>query len=239
MKADHRKELQTNWLADSLGNALQQAKEGPSQKALLYGGLVLVVAVLVGVFIWYSTHSKDADALLWVQWNQVSQGPKGELSDVEKKKLQDEYPEKQLEWLERLHALETFAAEHPGTLQARFARFETARLLLEHTEAIGSKLFLNRETTLKCIAKARDLYDKLSDESGDVPALAEEAIFNSAKASEDLGEFDRAKKNYERLKNEYPKSQYGSAADKALARLKGEQDDFDELKKLAELKKGE
>ena len=121
MKADHRKELQTNWLADSLGNAIQQAKEGPSQKVLLYGGLVLVVAALVGVFFWYSSSSKDKDAELWVQWNKVSQAPKGELPEAEMKSLRDEYRGKSNDWLERLHAMETFAAEHPGTLQARLA----------------------------------------------------------------------------------------------------------------------
>ena len=119
-----------------------------------------------------------------------------------------------------------------------WARFEKARLFLENTEVIASNLLvIQRKTTLDCIAKARDLYDKLIDESADVPALAEEALFNSAKANEDLGDFDRAKKNYERLKKEYPKSLYGSAAEKALARLNGEQDDLDKLKKLAELNK--
>ena len=79
----------------------------------------------------------------------------------------------------------------------------------------------------------------LSTNPGDVPALAEEAIFNSAKASEILGDFDhRLKKNYEPPgKKDYPKSQHGTAADKALTRLSGEQDDLNELKKLAELPK--
>lgn len=237
MKADHRKELQTNWLADSLGNALHQAKEGPSPKVYLYGGLAVLVVVLVGFFYWYSTRSKDSDALRWQQWNQVTQTTTSNLSEDEKKKLLEQYAGKSPDWVERLHALEKFEADNAGTPQARLARFQQARMLLENTEAIASTLLtIQRRTTLTCIAKGRDLYERLSGESADVPALAEEALFNAGKANEDLGDFDRAKKHYERLKKEYPKSLYGPAAEKALTRLSAEQDELDQLKKLAETK---
>jgi hypothetical protein len=233
MKAEHRKELETNVLADYLGNAIQKAKEGPSQKVLMYGGLILLVIVLVGVFIWFFVNSKDKDAELWVQWNEMTQTTKSDGSKEELNKLRDQYPGMADAWIEKMYERNKFEADHPNTPQARMARFQKARLLLEDTQAMGSKLNFHRDTTLKCIAEGRDLYQKLIDESSDEPKLAEEAIFNAAKANEILGDYDQAKKLYERLKKDHPKSMDVPEADKALARLENAKD-LEQLKKLAE-----
>ena len=234
MKAEHRKELETNALADYLGNALQKAKEGPSQQVLLYGGLTLLVVVLVGVFIWFFTSSKDKDAERWVQWNAATLTTTPVNVDQEEmKKLKAAYPGKLEPWIDRLYELNKFEAANPGSPQARLARFQKARLLLDDTQAIGSGLNFQRDTTLKCIAEARDIYEKLIDEASDEPFLAQEAIMNAAKANEDLGDFDKAKALYGRLKKDHPKSMYVPAAEKALARLDSSKD-LNDLKKLAE-----
>jgi hypothetical protein len=234
MKAEHRKELETNVLADYLGSVIQKAKEGPSQKVLLYGGLILLVVVLIGLFIYFSTRSKDSDALRWDQWNRITQATSGDVSDAEVAKLKQQYPGKSSEWCQRLADQKKFEADNPGTPQARLARFQQARLLLENTQEMASQ-GRHRDTTLQCVREGRDLYDKLIGESSDEPYLEQEAMLNAGKASEDLAEYDRARQYYERLKKDYPKSQDAAAAEKALARLSNEKD-LELLKKLAESK---
>ncbi len=65
MKAEHRKELQTNVLADRMGRLLETAKQKPQGGTvlwILFGVLVLVV-VFVGVR-WYST-GKSENSEAW------------------------------------------------------------------------------------------------------------------------------------------------------------------------------
>ena len=50
MKAEHRKELQTNALADHLGRFIQNLKSKPSAATVyVAGGVVLVVVIILGV----------------------------------------------------------------------------------------------------------------------------------------------------------------------------------------------
>ena len=239
MKAEHRKELVTNSLSNYLGNVFLHAKEGPSQKTLLYGGLVVVVIALVALFIWYSNRSKDTDAVRWEQWNDLTQATTFDISKEEEAKLNKEYLGKPPEWQYRLYKLNKFEEQHAGTPQARLARFQKARLLLEDTQVIGALVLEEqRSTTLKCIAQARDLYEKLMDESSDRPDLTQEAILNAAKANEDLGDFDKAKSLYERLLKDFPTGVDAPNADKALKRIAGyTQQEKDQLKQLASEKK--
>ncbi len=51
MKAEHRKELETNVLADRMGRLVQRMKDRPKRRTTLY--VVLGLALLVGVFIFY------------------------------------------------------------------------------------------------------------------------------------------------------------------------------------------
>jgi tetratricopeptide (TPR) repeat protein len=230
MKADHRKELVTNALADYLGNALQHAKEGPSQKTLLYAGIVLLVVAIGGAFWYFSSLAKGKDSARWEQWNALTQGTDAGVDYQELNKLADKYPGTDIETRKRLYELDKFERDNAGTAQARLARFQIARLLMRRTDPFGTRL--PAEDEAKRLAKARELYQKLADESGDVPALAQEALLNTAKVSEDLGDFDTARKFYERLKKDHPKSPYLAAADKALERLNNDQDAA-ELKKVA------
>jgi tetratricopeptide (TPR) repeat protein len=237
MKAEHRKELETNALANYMGTMLQKAKEGPSQKVLITGGLIVLVVVLVGVFLWYAFGSKDKDAERWVQWNTITQAPNADPAPPKEEiaKLRAAYPGKLDPWLQRLYVLNKFEADNANTTQARMARFQKARLLLDNSQELGSGLSLTpHDTTLKCIGEARDLYEKLITEASDEPALAQEAILNSAKANEDLGDFDKARKLYEQLKKDHPKGMYVAQADKALARLDSQKDYWPKFKQLAE-----
>jgi tetratricopeptide (TPR) repeat protein len=223
MKADHRKELGTNALAEYLGNALQQAKEGPSQKTLIYAGIVLLVAGIVAAFWYFSTLTKARDSARWGQLGALSQDTDADVDSKDLKAIADKYPGAFSDTRQRLYELDKFEQEHPGTAQARLARFQIARLLMRQTDANWERSE-KLDDARKRLEKAREIYQKLIDESGDVPALAQEALLNTAKANEDLGNFGDARKFYERLKKDHPKSPYVATADKALARLNNDQD---------------
>src|SRR5262245_19582306 len=100
MKAEHRKELKTNALADSLGRALQNMKEGPSQRTLLWAGLIALVVVLFLVWRWVKSSSEESDSALWLRWDNLYTP-----TEVQK-----------------------FADEARGTTQGRVARLQLARL---------------------------------------------------------------------------------------------------------------
>jgi len=100
MKAEHRKELQTNVLADKLGHFIQGLREGPSRGAVIFWGLVLTAVIVFFVVRYFIRSSEEAASELWNKWDQASSP------------LQ----------------LDALAKENPGKAQARLARFELARL---------------------------------------------------------------------------------------------------------------
>lgn len=59
MKAEHRKELETNVLADRMGRFVQRIKERPQRRTTLY--VVLGLALLVGVFVFYRVRQGAAN----------------------------------------------------------------------------------------------------------------------------------------------------------------------------------
>ena len=63
MKAEHRKELQTNALADFLGRIIVGFREGfnirPSQKVMLVlGGIAVALAVVIGIWMYRGSVSR-------------------------------------------------------------------------------------------------------------------------------------------------------------------------------------
>jgi hypothetical protein len=69
MKAEHRKELQTNILADRMGRFVQRMKERPKKRVLLY--VMLIVAVAVGLFIFTRFRStaalEESERWMWLE----------------------------------------------------------------------------------------------------------------------------------------------------------------------------
>src|SRR5579871_2657649 len=100
MKAEHRKELETNTLADKIGTFVQGFKEGPSRNAIIYGSLIGVALVLFLIYSWVASNAKSSSSNRWLEWDQID---------------------------DRAQA-DTFSKEHADTEQGRLARFELARL---------------------------------------------------------------------------------------------------------------
>jgi len=69
MKAEHRKELQTNILADRMGRFVQRMKERPKRRVVLY--VVLVAVIAVGLFIFSKFRStaalEESDHWMWLE----------------------------------------------------------------------------------------------------------------------------------------------------------------------------
>jgi tetratricopeptide (TPR) repeat protein len=209
MKAEHRKELETNTLADRIGGFVQGFKEGPSRNALIYGSLVCVALVLFVIYRWVATNATSADSARWLRTEEIT----------------------------TREDLESFAKDNAETEPGRLSRFQLARIdLVNGLSGLGS---LSRGDALKAIRRAAESYEKLAGESGRSPLLAQEALFNAAKARESLGEYDQARQLYARLARDYPQSIKGKEAAEQAKALETVGPTLEELARLAKDNSGD
>jgi hypothetical protein len=68
MKAEHRKELQTNALADRMGRVIKRMKQRPSRGSFMTVVLVILVVVAVIFFLWRRGAAKEREAQRWVDF---------------------------------------------------------------------------------------------------------------------------------------------------------------------------
>jgi tetratricopeptide (TPR) repeat protein len=202
MKAEHRKELETNTLADHIGQFVQNLKQGPSRSAVIYGSVIVAVILLVVAYRWISLNAAASDSGRWLRLDQITSR----------------------------EDLETFLKDNADTEQGRLARFELARLDL--VEGLGNLASLNGADAVKRVQRAADIYEKLAAESGNTPQLTREALLNAAKARESLGEFDKAKQLYNRLARDFPQSLAGKNAAEQVKALDAGGPELEELKQI-------
>ena len=60
MKAEHRKELQTNALADRMGRFFQRMKARPRKKSVFLWFVVILVVVVAGGYLWVRSKKSSA-----------------------------------------------------------------------------------------------------------------------------------------------------------------------------------
>jgi hypothetical protein len=204
MKAEHRKELETNKLADKIGGIIQSFKEGPSRNATIYGSLVVVAVVLFVVYRWVAENAKATDSGRWLRLLQASS--------------RDD--------------LNSLLKETADTEQGRLDRIQSARLDYEYGQTnLGS--VVTRAKAVESLRHAAESYEKLAGETAATPLLAQECLLNAAKAREGLGELDQAKRLYERLARDYPQSLKGKDAAAQVKKLEEAGPVLDELSRLA------
>jgi len=200
MKAEHRHELKTNALADTMARVVQAVKTGPSRNVLLIWGGVIGLAVILavtGYSVWRDRAKTRSE--LWVK-----------VDDAERRLDAAATPDDVQAALDDFKKL---ANDNAGTLAARVLRFDRARTLfrrgLEH-------LYSDHDKAVADLTEARDLYGtlaaELSSNDRDDPVLAQEALMNVAKANETLGDVDEAWKGYQKLAAKYPNSALGKTA---------------------------
>ncbi len=198
MKAEHRRELQTNALADSVGRFIQGIKSpGQSTNTLLWT-FVLLAVVAYGVWQYLAAGARTNASALWLAVNTATHENPGKMD-------------------ERLSEL---SKTNAGTFAARTASFELARKsLASGADASNPPL---RSEALQALRQARDLYEKLSTQCTDSAILAQEALMGVAKAQEALAGSEKpedAKKDLEtaiasylKLSKAYPQSLLGITA---------------------------
>src|SRR5437762_12584 len=87
MKAEHRKELQTNVLADRMGRLLQRAKGRPKRSTVLTAFLVVLAILAVTFYFMTRRGRENLNSRLWAEFET---GQLASLADLQKK-----YPTKE------------------------------------------------------------------------------------------------------------------------------------------------
>lgn len=212
MKAEHRKELVTNTLANRLGEAVQTMKEGPSRGTLFVLIGIGVIVIMVLVWRYLASSAEESDSARWYRWDTLA------TPDQLKLFVED--------------------AELEGHPQGRLARVEEARRSLhEGLRQLGN--IGTRKKALEDIERAAQLYAKLADECADKPLLHQQVLMGAAKANESLGDADQARKYYELLREKYSNTVLGRDAVEQIQRLETAEKDGtfkalrDEFKKPA------
>jgi hypothetical protein len=204
MKAEHRKELESNVLVQQLEKAYQGLRQGPSRTTWIWVGGIAVVVFVYVLFRFFMASSEKTASDRWLKLDQVI------------------FPD-QLEAVVNESDLK-------DTPQGRLARFKDARMKLSE----GMRVLGNNPTEgVEKIESATKLYEELAQSAGRIPLLHQEALSGAARGSEALGETDTAIKWYKKLAEEYPASALGKDAKKQLARLEDpdNQTDLAALKK--------
>jgi hypothetical protein len=205
MKAEHRKELHTNVLADRMGRLVQGMKSGPGATS---AGVWIIGAFVLGIAVaWYFARgSMASQARAWVELNNANDSS----------------------------TLKRIGLDNPGTLPARTARFQQARLLLR--QGLQHVYGFTRAEALTQLEEAAKLYSELVAECSGHALLQQEALMGAAKAEEArlIGiskqdepdqfetQYHRALDLYQRLAREYPKSYLGEAAAKRVREMTDE-----------------
>lgn len=216
MKAEHRKELHTNVLADRMGRLVKGMKSPSSTPAALWviGGLTLVLLVCwatargVHQVLWMENPGLS-NAKLWVEVEGNTYTKDESSAD---------------------RAFQELAQKAPRTLPGRTARFQRARLLLPlGLQNLPTEL---RDNAAKQLKEARTLYQELAGECKDEPLLRQEALLGAARAEESLagvsrddepekavGNLDEALAMYKKAADANPDTYVGKQAGDAARRL--------------------
>jgi hypothetical protein len=195
MKAEHRKELETNALADWLGQRVETLKQGSKNSYLILGVAVLVGAVALAGYYLYS-RSRTSSSALWYKYDTASS----------------------------LDELDKLAADNRGTMAARLARFEVARAsLAQGVQNLSNPD--QHASALDNLERARTLYEELAPQVKDTPILQKEALMGVATAEESLlgsgkaASLDKAQEYYQRVADTFPDTDEGKAASKRAEEL--------------------
>jgi hypothetical protein len=200
MTVEHHKEDET-LIAKSLKSFLEAAKAPPSRTTWMVLIGALLVAVLIGSWLFFTSTAAASSSALWLKLNQT---PPADLTKFAQESGQQ------------------------GTIQARFATAMNARRDMTWVADLGSEFPPDaegrtpRDKAIQHITSARDAYQKLAQESGGVDALLQESLMGAGTANEILGDPDKAKEQYKRLATEFPNTALGKEAAERVKALDDE-----------------
>jgi hypothetical protein len=192
MKAEHRKELQTNVLADTLGRFWLNLKTAPSSSTVVIWVFVLLAVGLLVLWRYWYLNTQATNSVLWVK--------------VENASNQED--------------LDAIIAKDSGSHPARAARFLKARLLLRQgLEQLCDAFEDHRKEALDKVAEAGKLYQELARESTDNRLLLQEARLGMAVAKETQGDLTEAREEYRKIAEEKPETAITKQAAEQAERL--------------------
>jgi hypothetical protein len=201
MKAEHRKELQTNVLADRMGRMVQRIKTPPNRRSILWMVLVLVV-VIIGLVLWWRwSNQRSIMSNLWV--------------GVDEARLY--FPTKS--GVVQSELLTEYGTTKPGVA----ARFQLAYTMLWDR---GVKYLAGQPTfAMKAINGAEKQFKELQEECKDDAILGPEAayalaVIEETRLVEDRNNLEKARLAYEAVASKYPSSAAGRAASDRAKYLK-------------------
>ena len=202
MKSERRHELQHNDLADWLVNAYESI--APYKNAILGVTILLIVAGVSAAF-WRS----HATAQAAEGWNAVEipqavvQIPAAGMTPV--------YQVPQY-----VDMMEKAGGTYAGTSAGEWAQLMSADAYLFFGE---DQIISQREAGTQIIKNAGERYQKALGVATTSMAR-ERAMFGIARATETLGDVNKAIEAYENLNKEFPKGTYKAVADQRLLRLR-------------------
>jgi hypothetical protein len=217
MKAEHRKQLETNELAKRVSSTVESAKLHPQRIGVIVAVIVLLVAGGIGWY--YYSSAKTANlSHLWTRLNASA-----DIKD-----------------------LEEIANDGRGTVPGRVARFQLARRLLTQLglDQLTAGTAEQRTAAAANIEKARSEYEGLYKEVSGTNEimLAREALLGQAKAEEALagvpkadnpsqarGSTEKALSLYREVVQKYPDSFQAKEAEKRVKEFEANRGKIDQF----------
>jgi len=194
MKTERRHELQTNWLADRMGEVIVVTK--PYAKGAV--GVLAALAMLWGSYLFIAHRAEADEAGGWTKlWQGLFRG-----STVAE----------QLQATEKLQSLSDSSPKRPTG--------EWAQLILADDDlSFGvNLLFTDKSAGRSRLNIALEGYRTVLTNSTD-PLAREHALYGVGRAEESLCKLDDAQRAYEQLRKEYPTGSYAARAKDRLEDL--------------------
>jgi hypothetical protein len=197
MKADERKHLKENDLADRLGRFWRALASGSTTNTIIWGVILVGLALAIGWRYYADATFRTRSA----EWAAVEHA--GSVAELEK-----------------------IITDHPGSVVARIARLHLSRYQMDLALAhIAGPTSDERIKAADSLAEIRGNYAALAKEATDEPELIQESLMQIAKADEVLAavpkadnprepreSLDTAQKAYEELAKRYPDTYLGKQA---------------------------
>jgi hypothetical protein len=226
MKAEHRKELQTNALADRIGRFFTGIKSGAkSSSILLWVIIILVAGGVLGAWLIINKRNKSARADLMVTMDNLP-------SEEELYRAMNSGKGELVESAEE--TVNGVLEKNPPREVALRARFYLAQIDYR-ARGLNQLLSLARgKEAVDSLKKARKKYEELAAECDGDPYWEPQALMAIAKITEtlcvqDFDNLEKARGLYANLVKKYPDSAQGQ---EARARLK----EFEDEAKFAGIK---
>jgi hypothetical protein len=189
MKAEHRKELETNALADRVGRAVQSMKQAPQKRTMLW--VVLAGVVLVVIFVLYrrAQLQKVENSLNWVTFEDGRQA-----------------------------ALQQLVKQDPQSIQAKAAHFEAnyvslrrvLALLATHPKEVLPQLDEIKQSYVELAKACKD------DEVLLPEALFAQAVIEETRIIKDDDNWKAALAAYKEVADNHKETAFGKLARKRV-----------------------